>query len=126
SRAPPYGEDRIEAPHDLVVSANDHAVAALTASDAPAGADIDAFQSFRRKLARPADVILVNRIAAIDNDVARLEQVGKLPDGCFRDLSRRKHDPDVARSLLAIMSLRLAAADAPSSAKCQTRSGLRS
>ena len=46
---------------------------------------------------RAADVVLVEGVAAVDDDVARLEQAGQRFDRAFGDVAGRQHHPDGAR-----------------------------
>ena len=59
--------------HDLRLAADHHAVAALQAPDAAAGADVDVVDALRREFLGAADVVDVVGVAAVDEDVARLE-----------------------------------------------------
>src|SRR5262245_19993895 len=74
-------EDGIEMPHGLLRPANHHAVAALQAPDAAAGADINVVDPLRHQLVGAADVIYVVRVAAVDEDVAALEVRHEVGDG---------------------------------------------
>src|SRR5262245_44351879 len=65
-------EDRVEALDDVVLAADHHAVPALQAPDAAARAHVDVVNAFRRELLRPADIVDVVGIAAVDQDVAAL------------------------------------------------------
>ena len=47
-----------------------------------------------REFAAAADVVLVIRVAAVDDDVAGGEHVGERGDRVFRDLAVGQHDPD--------------------------------
>ena len=55
------------------LAADHHAVAALEAPDAAAGAHVDVVDPLRRELLRAADVVDVVGVAAVDEDVAGLE-----------------------------------------------------
>ena len=66
-------EDRIEALDDLVLAADHEAVAALEAVHAAAGAGVDVVDVLRGERLRAADVVLEERVAAVDDRVARLE-----------------------------------------------------
>ena len=66
---------------DRVVVAADHqAVAALEAEDAAAGADVDVVDALLAQLRGPADVVAVVGVAAVDDDVALVQQRGDLVD----------------------------------------------
>ena len=71
---------------DRVVLAADHqAVAALEAPDAAAGADVDVVDAALGQRGRARDVVAVVGVAAVDDDVARLEQRGQAVDGRLGD-----------------------------------------
>ena len=64
------GEDRVE-PLDLrLVAADHHAVAALEAPDAAAGADVEVLEAVLGELAATANVVLPKGVAAVDDRVA--------------------------------------------------------
>ena len=90
------GEDRIEVLHRVGLAADHHAVAALEAPDAAAGADIDIVDALGRQLLRAADVVDVVGVAAVDQDVAGLEMRQQIGDGLV-DHAGRHHQPDRAR-----------------------------
>ncbi len=86
-------EDRIELLHHFFRAADHHAVAALQTPDAAAGADVDVVNAFFLELCGAANVIFEIRVAAVDEDVARLHALGQ---GLHRLLGRtagRNHDP---------------------------------
>src|SRR4051812_39614501 len=62
------GEDRLEALYRVSLATDHHAIAALEAPDAAAGADIDIVDGLRRQLRGAADVVNVVGVAAIDQD----------------------------------------------------------
>ena len=68
------GEDRVEMLHHVRLAADHHAVAALQPPHAAAGADIDVVDALGRQFLGAPDVVDVIRIAAVDEDVAGLEQ----------------------------------------------------
>ena len=80
----------IEALHDLVLAADHQAVAALEAPDAAARAHVDVVEALRREALGARDVVLVVRVAAVDDGVARREQRLELVDGSSR---RRRRAP---------------------------------
>ena len=68
-------EDRIEPVDHGLVAADHHAIAALDAPDAAAGADVDVMDAALLQRLAAADVVLPERVAAIDDDVAGLHQL---------------------------------------------------
>src|SRR5204863_3414554 len=64
-------ENWIEMVDGLLRSADHHAIAALEAPHASRGADIDIVDALVGQQLRPADIVLVETVAAIDDDVAR-------------------------------------------------------
>ena len=58
----------------LLVAADHHAIAALEAPDAARRADIDIVDALLGQRLGAADVVLVEGVAAVDDDVVRLEQ----------------------------------------------------
>ena len=68
------GEDGIEVFHDIVFAADHHAVAAFETPHAAAGADVDVVNLLRGEVFGAADVVDVVGVAAVDEDVARLQQ----------------------------------------------------
>ena len=74
--------------HDSRLAADHHAIAALQAPHATAGADVDVMNVLRGELLGATDVVHVVRVAAVDQNVAGFEQgneVGNgLVDGCRR------------------------------------------
>ena len=72
-------EDRIEVIHRLLLAADHHAIAALDAPDAAGRAAIDVANALLGELLGAADVVFVEGIAAIDDDVVRLQQAAEMP-----------------------------------------------
>src|ERR1044071_3987161 len=68
------GEDRIEPVDHGLVAADHHAVAALDAPDAAAGADVDIVDALFVERLAAANVVLPKGVAAVDDDVAGLQQ----------------------------------------------------
>ena len=66
-------EDRVQALHGRLFAADHHAIAALQAPHAAAGADIYIMNSLGREFLAAADIVNVIRISAIDNDVVLLQ-----------------------------------------------------
>ena len=90
------GEDRVEMLHHVGLAADHHAIAALQAPDAAAGADVDIVDALGRQLLGAADVVDVVGVAAVDQDVAALEMGQQIGDGLV-DHAGRHHQPDRAR-----------------------------
>src|SRR5215469_5327638 len=91
-------EDRIEVLHCRHRSADHHAITTLQPPDTAAGSDIDVMDSFRRERFRPAYVVNVVRVAAVDENVATLEMRREIGDGRVDD-PRRDHQPHRPRFL---------------------------
>ena len=89
-------EDRIEVAHGSVGAADHQAIAAVEAPDAAAGADIDIAQALRLQPRRLVDGVVIVGIAAVDDDVAGLQQRGDRLDDPSGDRGRQ-HQPDAAR-----------------------------
>src|SRR5213083_1844877 len=75
------GKDRIEPEYRFGVAADHHAIAALEAPHAAAGADVDVMDAAGLQRLGTSDVVLVERIAAVDNDVALFHQPAQLAHG---------------------------------------------
>ena len=73
-------EDRIEAIDRFLVASDHQAVAAIEAPHAAAGAAIDIVNALGLECFGPPDVVLVEGVAAVDDGVARIEEVGELRD----------------------------------------------
>ncbi len=86
-------EKRIETLHRLSRAADHQAVAALEAPDAAAGTHVHVMDPLLRQLARPPQVVLEVRVAAVDDDVARLEPLGQRHHRLVGRIARRYHDP---------------------------------
>ena len=89
-------EDRIETLDRLVRAADHHAVAALQTPHAAAGAHIHVVDSLRREFLGAADIVDIVGVAAVDEDVSRLEIGHEVSDGFVHDC-RRDHQPDCPR-----------------------------
>src|SRR5262249_3513421 len=85
-------EYRIEVPHCRRRSSNHHAITALQPPHAATGSDIDIMDSLRRDRLRPADVVNVIRVAAVDENVATLEVRREIGDRLVDDPCR-DHQP---------------------------------
>src|ERR1044072_4278564 len=69
------GKDRIEPVDHGLVAADHHAITALDAPDAAAGADVDIVDALFVERLAAADVVLPERVAAVDDDVSLLKQL---------------------------------------------------
>src|SRR5262249_33586413 len=74
-------EDRVKATHNIVFAADHHEVAALQPPYSTARPHADIVDFFRSKFFRPANVVNVERIAAIDQRVARFEMRKQVCNG---------------------------------------------
>src|SRR5579862_4304414 len=90
-------EDRVESVDDIFRAADHHAVAAFESPDAAAGANVDMMDVALFKSFGAADIVLPECVAAVDNDVAGVQQPSELDDDIFGNFSGRQHDPDNAR-----------------------------
>src|SRR5262245_27363812 len=76
----------------FLLAADHQAEAALEAEDTAARADIDVVDALTGEHLRAIDVVAVVAVAAVDDDVAGLHQVGELVDDLAGDPGR-DHDP---------------------------------
>ena len=90
-------EDRIEMSDGRLLAADHHAIAFLQPPDAAARPDIDVADAPAGEHLRPAYVVLVEAVAAIDDDVVRLHRLRELAHGVLGHLARGQHHPDRAR-----------------------------
>ncbi len=90
-------EDWFELPEDIGLGPDHQAVTAIYAPDAAAGARIDVVNAAGFEGFRAANVVFVIRIAAVDEGVAWLEEVGQLIDHRFGGLAGGHHQPCDAR-----------------------------
>ena len=91
-------EDRIETLHDRLLAADHHAKAALEAPHPAARSNVDVMDALGRDGFRAADVVDVIRVAAINQDVPRLEMGQEVRDGVVHG-RRRDHQPHRPRLL---------------------------
>src|SRR5206468_12286691 len=89
-------ENRIEMPHDGLLAADHHAIAALEAPYAAARSDVDVMDALARELLCAANVVDVIRIAAVDHDVAGREMRHQRRE-CLVDDGGGNHQPDRPR-----------------------------
>src|SRR4051794_23414883 len=68
-------KDRIEPVDHRLVAADHHAVTALDAPDASAGANVKVMDAFFVERLAAANVVLPKSVAAVDDDVAGLQQL---------------------------------------------------
>ena len=66
-------KDRIEVIHGLLRAADHHAIAALDTPDAAGGAAIDVADTLLGQFLGATNIVLVERIAAIDDDIVALQ-----------------------------------------------------
>ena len=85
-------------PHHVGLAADHHAVAALEPPDAAAGADVDVVNPLGFQGGGAADVVVIIRVAAVDQDISPLEPAGELVDRRIDD-RRGHHQPDGPRRL---------------------------
>src|SRR5947207_15232389 len=81
------------------VAADHEAVAFTIAPNAAAGSDIDVANTFLSQGSGSLNTVLVIRVAAIDDNIVRVQQASKFVQGFVDDLSRRQHDPHYPRRL---------------------------
>ncbi len=86
------GEDRVEVLHDLVLTADHQAEAALEPEHTAARPDVDVVDARLRELLRAADVVVVVAVAAVDDDVVLRQQRDELLERRLDD-GGRHHDP---------------------------------
>ena len=82
----------------LRLAANHHAVAALQAPDAAAGADVDVVDALRREFFGAPDIVDVIGISPVDEDVTGLKRRHEVGDG-FVHGRGRNHQPHRPRLL---------------------------
>ena len=90
-------ENRIEALHGFVGTADHHAIAAVDSPDAAAGADIDVVNAFGLELIGAAHIVFVVGVATVDDGVAGLHVLRELLHGLFRGAASGNHDPGGSR-----------------------------
>ncbi|MCY1355760.1 hypothetical protein D9M69_421960 [compost metagenome] len=90
-------EQRVEALNRLGIAADHHAVTALQAPDTAGGTDVDVVQAFFRQGLRPADIVFIEGVAAVDDGIAGIEQGAQGVDGFFGRRASWQHDPDRTR-----------------------------
>ncbi len=91
------GEDRVEAMDDGLKAADHHAIAAVQTPDAAGGADVDITDAAGFERRGATDVVLVEGVAAVDDDIFGGGQGGHRIDGLFGRFAGRQHDPDDRR-----------------------------
>ncbi len=90
-------EDRVEHRDDVLLAADHHAEATIKPPHAAGCADIDIVDAFFLQHLGAANVVFVERISAIDNDIALLERCAKRFHRFFGRRPGRQHDPRDAR-----------------------------
>ncbi len=91
-------QDGLDPREGLVGSPDHEAVPAVQAEDATAGSDVDVVDSLRLQCGGAANVVAVVRVAAVDDDVPRLEHLGELIDDAAGEAGG-DHQPHHARAL---------------------------
>src|SRR5579875_135003 len=86
-------EDVLDGGEGLIGSADHEAVAALDAPDAAAGAGIHIMNASRFELGGAADIVLIEAVAAVNDDVVGFHGGGERLDGSFGRLTGGHHDP---------------------------------
>ena len=86
-------EDRIQAPDNLLLPSDHHAVTALQPPDPSAGSNVHVVDPFFQDRLCPPHVILVVGVASVDDRVAGLEPAGEVIHDLFCRVSRGHHDP---------------------------------
>src|SRR5262249_17890136 len=89
-------EDRLETPADVLFAADHQAVALGESPDAAAGAGVDVVQLLPGEHLRAPLIVVKVRVAAIDDHVARRQQIRERDDGRFGWIAGGPHHPDVA------------------------------
>src|SRR5689334_5979801 len=90
-------EDRIEAIHRRLLAADHHAIAAVDPPDSAGGAAIDVANALLGKRFGAADVVFIEGVAAVDNDIVRLQQATETLDRFFGDPAGGQHQPNGTR-----------------------------
>jgi len=90
------GEERVEKLHDVGLSADHQAVAALEAPHTPARATVDVVEPACRNALRPLDVVPVVRVTSIDDHVPRRQIRYERFEGVV-DRGGGHHEPHDAR-----------------------------
>jgi hypothetical protein len=90
------GEDRIQAPDRLLRAADHETVAALASENAATGSHIDEMNPATLQFGGAAHIVVVVRIAAIDDGVSGFEQRSQFGN-LFVDNGRGQHEPDGPR-----------------------------
>src|SRR6266545_5712023 len=90
-------KDRVEAVDDILLAADHHAVAAFQTPDAAARSNIDIMQTALLERCRAANVVLPERIAAVDDDVSTVQQLAQPADRVVCDSAGGQHHPNRPR-----------------------------
>ena len=90
-------EDRCEALHRLLVAADHHAVADLQAPHTAGRTDVDVVDPALGERRGAADIVVPVRVAAVDDRVALVEQVGELEHRLLGGVARGHHHPHCPR-----------------------------
>ena len=87
-------ENWVEALDHVLFAADHHAVSALESPNAAAGPDVDVVNAFLADSFRPPHVVFVERIAAVNDGVARSHQLGNRRDHLLGRVARGHHHPN--------------------------------
>ena len=90
-------EDRVEVVDSRLVATDHHAVATLQPPYTAGRADIDIAPSLGCDCRGATDVVLVEGVAAIDDDIAWLCDLAEFVDGALSHITRRQHHPEDPR-----------------------------
>ena len=82
---------------DRLIAADHQAITTVETPDAARGADIDIVDAFLAQGLGTADVVLVEAVAAVDDDIACAHESGDVGQNLFGDRSGGQHQPDDAR-----------------------------
>ncbi len=94
-------EDRRNDPDRLVVTADHHAVAVVQTPHAAGRADVDVVDAAGSQRHLAVAVVGPLGVAAVDDDVAGLQQSREFLDRLLRGVAGRNHDPDHPRPVAA-------------------------
>jgi hypothetical protein len=92
------GEDGVQPLYDGRLATDHLAITALEAPDATRRTDVDVVDPALGERLRPANVVVIVRVATVDDGIVGFEQGREFVKGGVDD-GRRHHDPDRARLL---------------------------
>ena len=109
---------------DLFIAADHQTIAAIETPHAPAGAGIDIIDALLLQRASAAYIVLVEAVAAVDDNVAGLQHTAQFVHRILGRFASRQHQPDGARGAeLCRQILEAAAADRALSGERRYRIG---